>query len=349
MAQRNRKDSLLRGTQLDDGHLRRRTNPNGRPPEAGPVRHIDRNAVNHAETAHHGLLQRHEQVEGSHLPAVRMPGNLQVNAVRGGVVSNHRLMRHKHNGPSRVPITESPTQIGPIPEVGAAKIVDPGQVKPAKLKPLVAQRPNAKPSNLGNPLLIAGVVLVIARDEVGTPPRLDIGKRGGEPPKLGDTAVDEIPDDADDVGVNGVDELNDAAGMAWAGKRAEVNVGDNGQAGAIHGPRKLGKRKLHPIKLRRPKGGLDAVAGNAGGSKPGKDRGAPSKQQPPTNPTCSSAPVAVIAVLPVTTPADGLAGAVIQVGALCGVLPRLRRSRSAVQCAEGLAFHAFRPSRGRVA
>src|SRR3954452_16292192 len=77
---------VLWAAQVEDRDLRRRTDPDRGTPESGPVGHEDRHTVHRAETGHHGLLQPDHQVEGCHLAAVGVSGNLQINPERGGLV-----------------------------------------------------------------------------------------------------------------------------------------------------------------------------------------------------------------------------------------------------------------------
>src|SRR5690606_20030251 len=81
------------GAELDQGHVGRGPDSYRRPPETRAIRDIYRHTFHFTQSAHDGLAAGpYEQVERHHLPAVGVPGQLQVDPVPRGVVGLHGLV-----------------------------------------------------------------------------------------------------------------------------------------------------------------------------------------------------------------------------------------------------------------
>ena len=154
--------------------------------------------------------------------------------MRRGLVDEDRLVGEEHDRAGRVPAAERPRKVGAVPGGPTGHVVDPGEVergpRVADLHPLVAQRPHPERPQLLDPLLraLAGVVLVVAGDEVRPVPGLQVAERGGQVAELLNRAVDEVPDDRDHVRLELIDHADDAPGVADPGEGAEVDVAHRG-------------------------------------------------------------------------------------------------------------------------
>src|SRR5690348_15225502 len=84
---------VSRRAQLHERHVRRRANPHWGSPEARAVGHVDRHAIDLTEPAHDGLTTGpDDELKWRDLAAVRVPRQLQVDAVPGSVMSLDRLV-----------------------------------------------------------------------------------------------------------------------------------------------------------------------------------------------------------------------------------------------------------------
>ena len=75
-------------------------------------------------------------------------GQLQVDAVAGGVVGLDRLVGQQHHRPRGIAVRQRLVEVGTVAEQDPpVDVVHAGQVEPAgQLHPLVAQRPHAQRS-----------------------------------------------------------------------------------------------------------------------------------------------------------------------------------------------------------
>ena len=83
-----------------------------------------------------------------------VPGQLQVDAVPGRLVHLHRLVREQHYRARGVPPAEGAVEVRTVFKLLTGDVVHPGQVEPGQLHPLVAQRPQAEPGHLLDPLFV---------------------------------------------------------------------------------------------------------------------------------------------------------------------------------------------------
>src|SRR5437870_2298439 len=162
--------SLSRGAQDNPRDLERRTQPHRWPPIPTAAGHVELGAaVLVAPSEQAALLDLDDVVPRPDLPAVRVPRQLQVDAVICGTADLTRLVCEQHERAARISAAHRARQILAVtgPAVSAV-IVDAGEVERcaglADRDELVTEVADAEPADLGDPRVGAGVVLVVAGD-----------------------------------------------------------------------------------------------------------------------------------------------------------------------------------------
>src|SRR5262249_45064494 len=144
----------------DERYVGWRADSYGWSPKARSVGDVDLCPIHVAQSGDHRLLKPGDVVERDHLAAMRMPGKLKVHFVPRRLMRLYRLMCQQDNGFRRVTVSKRDLVIR-----AAGRVVDARQVKTPDLKPLILKWTDPQPGHLRDPLLRAGIVLVIPGHE----------------------------------------------------------------------------------------------------------------------------------------------------------------------------------------
>src|SRR5262249_19545381 len=144
------------------------------------------------EPGDNGLLEVHEVLPRPDLAPVRVPRELESNAVPVRLERGARLMREEHELAACVTPLNGPRDVAPAAEPVRGGIVDPGEIEP-RIAPdahvLVAEHAHPEPCELAAPRLRAGVELVVPGNEVDAVTALEIRERRDGVPELAHGAV----------------------------------------------------------------------------------------------------------------------------------------------------------------
>ncbi len=162
---------------------------------------------------------------------------------------------------SRPPSARSKS--GPSPEAAPVTSLTPARSSTAPACAIstrsLPQRADPEPAELLDPLLgpLAGVVLVVAGDEVGAVAGLEALQRPGQRAQLGHRAVDQIPTMATTSASSELIMRTIRSVCARARERAEVDVTDHGEPQAAEARIQSGQRDLDRLDHRVAQGGPD--------------------------------------------------------------------------------------------
>src|SRR5690348_11607601 len=181
--------------QADAGDFGGDAEAHRRSPVAGAAVDVDPHATEPVEARGEGLLQADEQVPWPELPAVRVTGELQVVAGSGRRTRGARLVREEHlHGVGRRAAHGTP-RVAAVRGIEVMRRVvgdaGDGERGAAVLEQhvLVQQHVRAEAPKLAHPAVHAGVVLVVAGDEVGAMAGCEPCEGLGVPRELLDRAV----------------------------------------------------------------------------------------------------------------------------------------------------------------
>jgi hypothetical protein len=185
-----------------------------------------------AESLQHRLVQAHQVVERPHLPAVGVPGDLQVDAVRHGPGDLLRLVGQQQHRQVRVGAGQRGRVVGVVARhagAGRGPVVHPGDDQLGAVAgddhvPVVQGLP-AERGHVVDPALGAAEVLVVAGHVHPGQPGLHVAERGGLLAALAHLAVGDVAGVRHDVGAERVDHLDHAARPAGPVDRPVVRVG----------------------------------------------------------------------------------------------------------------------------
>lgn len=188
------------GCELYDGDVRGRTDAYRRAPCARSPRHVQLGVSVPLQPGDGRIGECGKIVARPELAAVGVAGKLEVDAVLDSVVDDDGLMREKHGRPGTVPVAERLPEIGAVALALARDVVDTGEIEGADLDAFVLERLEPELTDVVDPLVGAGEVLVISGHEEGAVARGEPRERLGGGPEVRHAAVDEVPDDGDEVG-----------------------------------------------------------------------------------------------------------------------------------------------------
>src|SRR5215207_6259063 len=98
------------------GDLARREDPERWTPKTGAATRVQLGAVAvSAQPLHDGLIQSDKKIERPDLPAVSVPGDLQIHPRRDRLHDLLGLMREKHHRQRRIAISQRRFEIRPVP------------------------------------------------------------------------------------------------------------------------------------------------------------------------------------------------------------------------------------------
>ena len=275
----------MRCCELDQRDLRWRADPDGRAPETGAVGDVDLGAVDLAEAGDHRLLQRATiRLNGTIWPPWVCPDSCRSTPCFAASCDLDRLVGEQHHGPAGSRSPSAAAKSGPAAERRAPVT----SLTPARSSAAGASSrslrsgPHAEPAHLVDPLLDAGVVLVVAGDEVGAVPRTQVGA-AARPPRRARRRVPSTrsPTTATRSASSPLMTAHDPSGVLAAGQRAEVDVADERDAAAVHAAGQLGQRDLHPLEPRGAERRAHAVPGRCRSAVSPATIAAPAGQQQP--------------------------------------------------------------------
>ncbi|MCY1478288.1 hypothetical protein D9M68_117060 [compost metagenome] len=207
------------------------------------------------------LLHRHEQVPRPELAAVGMAGQLQVETGfrRGG--SGAWLVRQQHARPGVCRgAGDGAVRVAAVAFVEAAGGVVGHAAEYQRVAVVlqhhvfVHQHAHAQPAQLIDPRFRAGVVLMVAGDEVGAVARLQPGQRRGVGGQFAHGAVDQVAGDGDGVGLQAVDAVDDAVEVGPLDGGPDMDVTDLGDGETMQGVRQAGHGHVDFDHARQPAG-----------------------------------------------------------------------------------------------
>ena len=110
----------------------------------------------------------------------------------------------------------------------------------------VHQHLHAQAAQFCDPGMRAGVVLMVAGDEEAAVGGHQARQRRHMRPQVVDTAVDQVAGDGHHVGTQRIDTVDDALHVGVADRRADMDVGDLGDAEAVQGFGQAGDGDVDP-------------------------------------------------------------------------------------------------------
>jgi hypothetical protein len=184
-------------------------------------------------SANERLLQAHERTPGPNLPAVGVPGELQIHAQAGGLVNGDGLMGQQHHRARGIAPGQGASDVLGGTVLGKARRSVVGNTRQVEsLGPvpdgdaLVAQHLQAHAIELVHPRSGAGarVVLVVSGHEEDPVTGAQAGHRYQCGTQLLDGAVHQIADDGDDIGCEIIGGANDALDEFASEQTTHVHV-----------------------------------------------------------------------------------------------------------------------------
>ncbi len=208
-------------------------------------------------------------MDGPHLPAVGVPGELKVHAVLGGPVDRARLVGHEDHRARGVAVAKGRFEVGAglVRDVALLddEVVDARQVEARQLDARVREADHAELGHAVVPFVGAHVVFGVPGHEVGPVACLESRERVGRVPDLVGLVAGEVADERDEVGLGPVDLVDDALAVAAAADRREVGVADDGDPVAVELPREAGQGDGDRFERRRAIALVQAVADGGDG------------------------------------------------------------------------------------
>ncbi len=226
--------------QADERDLRRNPESHRRSPVPRAAADVDPHAAEAIQPRDERLLQAHQKIPRPELPAVRVPGELQLVA---------RVCRRALGRRVRIALVRGIVMVGGV--VGHARH---RQRRPVVIQDdvLVDEHPRAQALELTDPCVDARVVLVVARDDVGPVPGLEPRERLGVVREVLHVAVDDIAGDRDHVGFQEIDPVDDRFDEIPVDGLPDMDVADLGDGETLQLFRKTGERHFHVHYRRDP-------------------------------------------------------------------------------------------------
>ena len=188
------------------------------------------------QSRHERLEQPHQEVEREVLAAVRVSGQLQVEAGVAGRERAPRLVGEQHPHIARRRAAQGGCGIGRHRQIGDAGEQQPRAAAPHHLIQVLQDR-QAQPLHLAAPAGRVPVVLVVSRD-------VELAEPGREPAQRRDLVlqvrhepVRHVARERDHVGVEGVGRRHHALDEAALQRRADMQVGELHDAKPVQGRR----------------------------------------------------------------------------------------------------------------
>src|SRR5258706_405339 len=218
--------------EANSGDFRRDSEAHGRAPIAGAAADVDPHLADALESRGERLLQAHEEVPRPELAAMGMSRELQLVAGLRCVARGAALVGEENfGGPLRRP-ARGGLRIAAMRgiEVMRRPVRDAGDRERRAVviehHVLVDEDARAQAAQLADPCVGAGVVLVVAGDDIRAVARFEPREGLRVVREVADRAVDEIAGDRDHVGAEPVHALDDLLDERPLDRRPHVQVAD---------------------------------------------------------------------------------------------------------------------------
>ncbi len=255
---RQRSNRPLFRDQADERDLRRDPETHRRSPIPRAAADVDPHAAEAIQPRDERLLQAHQEIPRPELPAVRVPGELQLVACgfreRSGArlvgeQNLRRVLRRPFRRCARIALVRGIVMVG-----GVVRDAGHRQRRPVVIQDdvLVDEHARAQALELADPRVDARVVLVVAGDEIGPVPGLEPRERLGVVREVRHAAVDDIAGDRDHVGLQEIHPIDDRFDEIPLDGLPDMDVADLGDGEALQRFGKTSERHFHVHYRRDP-------------------------------------------------------------------------------------------------